>query len=255
MSTLGKFPSLAGKVVFVTGGAAGIGSCIVESFLAQGAKVGFVDLNGHAGEEMVQAMAYKGYPQPFFRACDLRNIDDLTKAIKDGAEELGDYSILINNAGHDERHKFDQVTPDYWNDRINVNLRHQFFAAQAVKPYMVKNGGGSIVNLGSVSWLQGNLNMIVYTTAKAAVHGFTKSLARELGPQRIRVNCVLPGWVMTERQVKLWLDAEGERTIKERQCLPDKLQPQDIANYVLFLSADDSRMVTGQAHIVDAGWN
>jgi NAD(P)-dependent dehydrogenase (short-subunit alcohol dehydrogenase family) len=161
---------------------------------------------------------------------------------------------LVNNAGNDDRHKVEDVTPEYWQNRMDTNLRHQFFAAQAVRPAMKAAGGGAIICFSSISWFAGESNYIAYVTAKAAISGMTKGLARELGPERIRVNAVVPGWVMTQRQIALWLDDDGERQIKERQCLPDKLMPADLARMVLWLAADDSRMCTAQHFVVDAGW-
>ena len=166
----------------------------------------------------------------------------------------GPITVLVNNAAHDERHAFDEVTPEYWDDRMAVNLRHQFFAAQAVHPMMKAAGGGSIVNFGSVSWMIGEGECIAYVTAKSAVGGLTRGLARELGPERIRVNCVVPGWVMTKRQLELWVTPEGEKLIEASQCLPGRLYPPDIARMVLFLAVDDGRMCTSQNYIVDAGW-
>jgi NAD(P)-dependent dehydrogenase (short-subunit alcohol dehydrogenase family) len=184
----------------------------------------------------------------------LREIEDLRAAVATLAERDGPIQVLVNNAGNDDRHRSEEVTVDYWDDRMAVNLRHQFFAAQAVRPQMKAAGGGSIVNFGSITWLVGDPDCPAYVTAKAAVTGLTRALARELGPDRIRVNCIMPGWVMTERQVKLWLTPDGERQIDERQCLPDRLYPADIARMVLFLAADDSRMCSGQNFIVDGGW-
>ena len=169
--------------------------------------------------------------------------------------ELGPIRVLVNNAGNDDRHHFADVTPAYWDDRVAVNLRHQFFAAQAAYPQMKGAGGGSIVNFGSISWMNSEGGYNAYTTAKAAVHGMTRGLARDWGVDHIRVNTVVPGWVMTERQVKLWFDAEGERQLLENQCLKDKLYPPDIARMVLWLAADDSKMCTAQNFIVDAGWS
>jgi NAD(P)-dependent dehydrogenase (short-subunit alcohol dehydrogenase family) len=191
---------------------------------------------------------------PHYIPCDLRDIEALRRAVAEACERHGPVRVLINNAGNDERHTTESVSVEYWDNRMQVNLRHQFFAAQAVRPHMRDAGGGSIVNFGSITWLVGDPDCPAYVTAKAAIGGLTRALARELGPEKIRVNCVLPGWVMTERQVKLWLDEAGERQIADRQCLKEKLYPPDIARMVLFLAADDSRMCTSQNYIVDGGW-
>ena len=248
------YPSLKDRVVFVTGGATGIGAGIVEAFAEQGSKVAFVDLDVRAGHDLAERLGKTGAPKPLFLQCDLRDIPALRAAIQKASAQLGVIRTLVNNAANDERHALDTVTPEYWDDRMAVNLRHQFFAVQAIYPAMAKAGGGSIVNLGSVTWLLGEGGMPGYSAAKAAIAGLTRSLARDLGPHNIRVNSVLPGWIMTERQVKLWLDETGERQIRENQCLKEKLYPPDIARMVLWLAADDSRLCTAQNFIVDAGW-
>ncbi len=248
------YPSLRDRVVFVTGGGSGIGESLVEHFCAQGSRVTFVDMAEAPSRALVARIAATGHPAPDFIACDLREIDALRAAIQSTVEAHGPIRVLVNNAGNDDRHKTEEVSVAYWDDRIAVNLRHQFFAAQAVRPKMREAGGGSIVNFGSITWLIGDADCPAYVTAKAAVTGMTRALAREFGPEKIRVNCLLPGWVMTERQVRLWLSPEGERQIAERQCLPDRLYPPDIARMALFLAADDSRMCTSQNFIVDGGW-
>lgn len=249
-----NYPSLNGKVVFVTGGGSGIGESIVTHLCQQKAKVTFVDIAEAASQAVCDRIAAAGHTRPDFIKCDLRNIDELRKAIAATAAKHGPIRVLVNNAGNDDRHKSEDVTPEYWDDRMAVNIRHQFFAAQAVRPMMRDAGGGSIINFGSITWLVGDGDCPGYVTSKAAITGMTRALAREFGPERIRVNCVLPGWVMTERQVKLWLDEAGERQINDRQCLKDKLFPPDIARMVLFLAADDSRMCASQNFIVDGGW-
>ena len=248
------YPSLAGKGVFVTGGGSGIGASIVGHFCAQRANVAFVDIDDNASAALCKRIEEAGQRAPRFLHCDLRDIVALQAIIRRVADEAGPVTVLVNNAANDDRHKAMDVTLDYWNDRIAVNLRHQFFAAQAVYPQMKAAGGGSIVNLGSISWMNSEGGYNAYTTSKAAVHGMTRGLARDWGLDHIRVNTVVPGWVLTERQVKLWLDAEGERQLFENQCLKEKLYPPDIARMVLWLAADDSRMCTAQNFIVDAGW-
>ena len=249
-----SYPSLLGRPVLITGGASGIGASIVEHFAAQQARVTFLDLQREAGEALADRVAARGLDRPLFLPCDLTDLDALRKAVATSTERHGAPQALVNNAGNDDRHEVEAVTPDYWQNRMDTNLRHQFFASQAVRPGMHSAGGGSIICFGSISWMAGESGYIAYVTAKAAIGGLTKGLARELGPERIRVNCVVPGWVMTQRQIDLWLDEEGERQIKERQCLPDKLMPADIARMVLWLASDDSRMCTAQNFIVDAGW-
>ncbi len=247
------YPSLHGKVVFVTGGGSGIGAEEVTQFAAQGARVGFVDIADDASRGLVDRLAAAGHPKPLFQRCDITDIAALREAIAEVGRQLGPISVLVNNAAHDQRHKWQEVTPEYWDERMAVNLRHQFFAIQAVAPMMKAAGGGSIINFGSVSWhaLQGG--MPAYTTAKAAVEGLTKGMARDLGADGIRVNCVIPGWIMTERQIKLWLTPEAERNLMQVQCLKQKLAPADVARLVLWLAADDSRMCTAQLWVVDAG--
>lgn len=248
------YPSLENKVVFVTGGGSGIGEGIVTHLCRQKAKVTFVDIADGPSQALCDRLAAEGNPRPDYIKCDLRDIEALRAAIAATAKKHGPIRALVNNAGNDDRHRSEDVTPEYWDDRMAVNVRHQFFAAQAVRPMMRDAGGGSIINFGSITWVVGDGDCPGYVTSKAAITGMTRALAREFGPDRIRVNCVMPGWVMTERQVKLWLDEAGERQIDERQCLKDKLYPADIARMVLFLAADDSRMCSSQNFIVDGGW-
>lgn len=249
-----RYPSLADKVVFVTGGGSGIGAGIVEHFCAQQANVAFVDIDDAASSALCRRIEEAGLRVPHFIHCDLRDVAALQAIIARVGNEAGPVTALVNNAANDDRHKATDVTLDYWNDRVAVNLRHQFFAAQAVYPQMKAAGTGSIVNFGSISWMNSEGGYNAYTTSKAAVHGMTRGLARDWGADRIRVNTVVPGWVMTERQIKLWLDADGERQLFENQCLKEKLYPPDIARMVLWLAADDSRLCTAQNFIVDAGW-
>lgn len=247
------YPSLKDRVVFITGGGIGIGASLVEHFCAHGAIVTFVDLAQEASHALVKAIAAAGHRQPNFIPGDLREVERLQEAIKATRHRHGPIRVLVNNAGNDDRHRTEDVTVAYWDDRMAVNLRHQFFAAQAVRPQMKEAGGGSIINFGSITWMVGDPDCPAYVTAKAAITGMTRALAREFGPERIRVNCMVPGWVMTERQMRL-LTPEGERQINERQCLPDRLHAPDIARMALFLAADDSRMCSSQNFIVDGGW-
>jgi NAD(P)-dependent dehydrogenase (short-subunit alcohol dehydrogenase family) len=249
-----SYPSLQDRVVFITGGGSGIGASIVEHFCAQRARVAFVDIDDAASAALIERIDASGAPTPRFVRCDLRDVAALQAIVRRIGDELGPITVLVNNAANDDRHKAMDVTLEYWNDRIAVNLRHQFFAAQAAYPQMKAAGGGSIVNFGSISWMNSEGGYNAYTTSKAAVHGMTRGLARDWGVDHIRVNTVVPGWVMTQRQIDLWLDADGERQLFENQCLKEKLYPPDLARMVLWLAADDSRMCTAQNFIVDAGW-
>ena len=248
------FPSLKDRSVFITGGGSGIGASLVEHFCAQGARVAFVDVAEDAAQIVITSVTKAGHRPPGFFACDLRNINDLRNAIVKAAERNGPIRVLINNAGNDDRHQTADVSVAYWDDRMAVNLRHVFFAVQAVRAGMRDAGGGSIINLGSITWVVGDADCPAYVTAKSAIGGLTRAHARELGPERIRVNCIMPGWVMTERQMKLWLTPAGERQIEDRQCLRDRVFAPDIARMALFLAADDSRMCTSQNYVVDGGW-
>ena len=244
------YPSLRDRAVLITGGASGIGASIVEHFCAQHARVTFLDIAGAAGEALVAKIMAAGHAAPTFRQVDVTDIAALQAAV----QEAGPLAALVNNAAHDERHAWQDVTPEYWDDRLAVNLRHQFFAIQAAAPAMIAANAGSIINFGSTSWHLSMGGMPAYTTSKAGVEGMTRSFARDLGPHGIRVNCVLPGWIMTERQLTKWMDDDGERTRREGQCLRDRLYPPDVARMVLWLAADDSRMATAQTWTVDGGW-
>ncbi len=248
------YPSLKARSVFITGGGSGIGASLVRHFAAQGSKVAFVDIAKEASEATVAAIEADGHEKPAFLLCDLRDIEALRAAITKAAEINGPITVLVNNAAHDERHAIESVTPDYWDERMAINLRHQFFAAQAVVPMMKAAGGGSIINFGSTSWMIGQGGMPGYTAAKSAIMGLTRGLARDLGPDDIRVNSIAPGWIMTERQVELWLTSEGERELMARQCLKRKLYPDDVARLALFLASDDSNAMTNQTYICDGGW-
>lgn len=254
MDDWARYPSLKDRVVFVTGGASGIGESIVAHFCRQDARVAFVDIDVNAGNTLQASLVAQTGNAPHFQRCDLTDIDALRAAIEAVRREVGEVQVLVNNAANDDRHSIESVTPDYWDERMAVNLRHQFFAAQAVIPGMRKAGGGSIINLGSLSWKVGMGGMPAYVTAKAAIGGLTRALARDVGKSGIRVNTVVPGWVMTERQKALWLDEEGERTMDRMQSLAGRVLPEDIARMVLFLAADDSRMCSAQEFVVDAGW-
>ena len=251
---LASYPSLEDRAVFVTGGGTGIGASIVQHLCEQRARVAFVDIQHEASEALVARIRAAGAPAPAFIPCDLRDIGALRAAVEQARARHGPARVLVNNAAHDERHSIESVTPEYWDDRFAVNLRHQFFATQAVAPAMAEAGGGSIINFGSVSWMIGQGGMPAYLSAKAAVAGLTRALARDLGPKSIRVNAIVPGWIMTERQITLWLTPEGEQELLRRQCLKRRLVPEDIARVVLFLAADDSSACTNQSYVVDGGW-
>jgi NAD(P)-dependent dehydrogenase (short-subunit alcohol dehydrogenase family) len=255
MSRFATYPSLKDRVVFISGGGSGIGAGIVEHFAGQGAKVGFVDVDEAASKSLVETVAGKGHPTPRFLACDVRDIKAYQAAIADIGATLGPVTVLVNNAARDDRHTVDQVTEAFWDERMAVNLRHHYFAIQAVAPGMRQAGGGSIVNLSSMSYVAMTQNLSVYQTAKAAVIGMTRGLARDLGADKIRVNSVMPGWIMTERQIKMWLTPEAEANLMKLQCLKEKLYPADIARMILWLAADDSRLVTAQNFVVDGGRN
>src|SRR6185312_14380884 len=247
------YPSLRDRVVFVTGGASGIGAEEVTQFARQGAKVAFVDIADDAAAGLTDALRAEDLPAPFYRHCDLRDVAALQAVIAEVARSVGPITVLVNNAANDQRHDYKDVTVAYWDERMAVNLRHQFFAIQAIAPMMRSAGGGSIVNFGSISWHTNHGDMPAYTTAKAAVEGLTKGMARDLGVDGIRVNTVIPGWIMTERQIKLWLTPEAEANLIRSQCLKTKLVPADVARLVLWLASDDSQMCSAQLWVVDGG--
>lgn len=248
------YPSLAGRSAFVSGGATGLGAEFVRQLAAQGVRVGFVDVDEAAGRELARAIGADGHPQPLFLPCDVRDVPALTCAIGEVAERLGTITVLVNNAARDERVRVADVDLQRWDDALAVNLRHHFFAAQTVWPMMRDAGGGSIINLGSISAHIDLLDLPGYITSKAGIEGLTRTLARELGPDGIRVNCIIPGWIMTERQLTHWVTPEAEASIERNQCLPDKLYPDDVARLMLWLAADDSRSCTAQKWVVDGGW-
>jgi NAD(P)-dependent dehydrogenase (short-subunit alcohol dehydrogenase family) len=249
-----RYPSLTDRVVVVTGGASGIGASIVTHFAEQGSKVAFLDIDVDAGNALKSTLAGRERSGPLFISCDLCDIRALRNAIEQVRSQYGLVSVLVNNAANDRRHELEGVSVESFDKGIAVNLRHQFFAAQSVAADMRSLGGGSIINLGSISWMIKEGGMPVYTISKAAIQGLTRSLARSLGRYGIRVNTLVPGWVMTEKQLRLWVDAAATRQIDEQQCLPGRLEPADIARMALFLAADDSRMCTAQDFIVDGGW-
>ncbi len=243
------YPSLKGKTVFITGGASGIGAELVKAFAAQGARTGFVDFDA----DTAQALVAETDGDIVFEPCDLRDIDQLKSSFAKLAEKLGPATVLINNAARDDRHDWRDVTPEYWDERMATNIRHMFFAIQAVAPGMIEAGGGSIVNMGSNSWWEAGGNMPAYTTSKSAVHGLTRTMARDLGDHRIRVNAIVPGWIMTQRQKDLWVTPESIEKHRQRQCLPDLIEPVYLARMALFLASDDSAMCSASNYMVEAG--
>lgn len=243
------YPSLNNKSVIVTGGASGIGAQIVEAFAQQGSKVGFLDLN----ETSSKALKDRLGENVNYEICDLKDITATQAAIAKLEEKIGTPTVLVNNAAHDDRHSWKDVTPEYFDERIATNLRHHFFSIQALAPGMIKEGGGSIINVGSNSWWEAVGNFPVYATAKAAIHGLTRTMARDLGDNRIRVNCVVPGWIMTERQKELWVTPESVEKHRARQCLPDLIDPIYVARMVVFLGSDDAKMCSASNFMVDAG--
>ncbi len=247
------YPSLKGRTVLVTGGGSGIGAAIVERFAAQGAKVGFIDILVKPSRALAARLRRKRRTV-HFEQCDLTDIAALQAAVKAIRKALGPITVLVNNAADDTRHTLAEVTSDYFDDRIRVNLKHQFFAIQAVVPDMKKARNGSIINMTSGSWMLGYPGLPVYTAAKAGVVGLTRGLARSLGPYNIRVNAIAPGWILTERQLELWWSPEAEARLMQDQCLKRRLGGDDVARWVLFLASDDSDACTNQTIVVDGGW-
>ena len=240
MNEIASYPSLENKVVIVTGGASGIGESIVEQFVIQKSKVAFIDIEEKLAKNLIERINKKYNTKPLFIKCDLKNIFELKDSIQQVKQDLGPISILINNAANDERHNIDDVTSEYWDDRMNINLKHYFFAIQSVYKDMKKLGKGTIVNIGSFSWMKGQGGMPGYTTAKSAIMGLTRTLARDLGIYNIRVNCIVPGWII-QTDKKLWLTPEIEKQQLEDQCIK-RMVPEDISSSSFFAS-DQSLVV------------
>jgi NAD(P)-dependent dehydrogenase (short-subunit alcohol dehydrogenase family) len=254
MTDATTYAGLKDRVVLITGGASGIGAAFVRAFAGQGARVAFLDVDAAAGEALVREVSGEGGPAPLFVPCDLLDIDALRAAMAKIRAEIGDAAVLVNNAANDQRQVLSEVTPDQFDWMIGVNLRHVFFAAQAVVPQMQARGGGSIINMSSIAWMRGAPQLPAYAAAKAAIVGFTNSLARLVGPDRIRVNAIAPGMVITERQRRLWFADESRiAEMRARQAIPDAVTPDDIARMALFLASDDSRRITRQCFQVDGG--
>ena len=253
MSEIATYPSLRGKTVLITGGGGGIGAAITRRFAEQGSKTAFIDVADKPSQALAVQLREAGHMVHFEHA-DLRDIDALRAAIAHVREDFGPIDVLVNNAAHDQRHVTAEVTPDYWDDRIAVNLRHQFFCAQAVLPDMVARNAGVIINFGSTSWMLGMGGMAVYTAAKAGVLGLTRSLARDYGQYNIRCLAIAPDWIMTERQIELWLTPESEAELMRKQCLRRRLEPDEMARTTLFFASDEASAMTGQQYVADGGW-
>jgi NAD(P)-dependent dehydrogenase (short-subunit alcohol dehydrogenase family) len=249
-----RYPSLQNRVVVVTGGASGIGAAVVEAFAAQGSKVAFLDLQLEAGRQLVERLKSAGAPEVLFVSCDLTDIAALQKALLQIEHAFHRVDVLVNNAGDDTRHSVEEVTSESWDRSIAVNLKHQFFMAQGVIPGMRKAGRGSIINMSSISWTIPSTGLPVYITAKAAIVGMTRTLAHELGEYNIRVNCVMPGAILTERQQRLWFTEQYKKEVLDAQALKRMILPEEVARLILFLAADDSAAITNQSYVIDGGW-
>ena len=250
---MATYPSLEHRVVFISGGGSGIGASLVEHFAHQGAHVAFCDIDRAASDALVARLAASCKFAPRYGICDVRDTHAYQSHLRQVEADLGAVRVLVNNAGNDARHTLSELTSEYWDNCLSLNLKHQVFAIQQVAPGMASAGGGSIINLGSVSWMRGRANLVGYTTSKAAISGLSRTLARELGESNIRVNTLVPGAIVTERQQALWRNPEEDRKFIELQCLKFRLDPSHVARTALFLAADDSNGITGQNIIVDAG--
>jgi len=248
------YPSLRGRRVLITGGATGIGASLVKQFARQGSRVAFFDIQNEPAGELAESIAAEGWPRPMYLHCDLTNLNAMNTVVNDVLAKFDGLDVLVNNAANDQRHKIDEVTPEFWDQSMALNLRPHFFMAQAVLPSMRKAGGGSIINMSSIGWIIPSTGMPVYVAAKAAIVGLTRTLAHELGADNIRVNAVLPGAIATERQKQLWYTPEYLSNIQRNQALKRQIEPDEVARLVLFLAADDSSAITNQSYIIDAGW-
>jgi NAD(P)-dependent dehydrogenase (short-subunit alcohol dehydrogenase family) len=253
-SKFATYPSLQGRTVLVTGGATGIGESIVTEFARQGSRVAFLDIQDEPANELITSLTAEGCPSPIYIHCDITDIPALKHSVNEVIAKLGPIDVLVNNAANDQRHAIDEVTPEFWDQSMAINLRPQFFTIQAVLPSMRKAGRGSIINMSSISWMVPSIGLPAYTTAKAAIVGLTRTLAHELGDHNIRVNAVLPGAIVTERQKRLWYTPEYKAKIMASQALKRDILPEDVARLILFLAADDSSAITNQSYIVDGGW-
>jgi NAD(P)-dependent dehydrogenase (short-subunit alcohol dehydrogenase family) len=254
MNGMAIYPSLENRVVVVTGGATGIGEATVEAFAGQQAQVAFLDIQDEAAGKLIERIEGSGGKTPVYYRCDLANIESLQGVVAEIVARFGTVDVLVNNAGNDARHTVEQVSPQSWDDTMAVNLKHQFFMTQAVVPAMRRAGRGAVINMSSISWVIPSTNVPVYVTAKAAIVGMTRTLAHELGGDNIRVNCVMPGAIVTERQKRLWLTEEYKAEILKRQALKRLIEPEEVARLVLFLASDDSSAITNQSYVIDGGW-
>ncbi len=253
-SSYATYPSLVDRTVFVTGGAGGIGQALVEQFAGQGSRVGFADIDAeNAAVTLERCAAINPRHQPRFYEVDLVDIDRLRQVIDQAIADLDGITVLVNNAASDDRHTWDEMTPEYWDNRLNTNLRHFFFAIQAVAPQMIEAGNGSIINIGSSSYMMQEDFFPGYAIAKSGVEGITRTMARTFGPHNVRVNTVLPGWVATEKQLTAWWTPEGEEGTMRDQAIKRRIYPDEFAQMVLFLAADDGAACTAQQFLVDGG--
>jgi NAD(P)-dependent dehydrogenase (short-subunit alcohol dehydrogenase family) len=249
-----SYPSLRDRAIVVTGGASGIGAAIVEAFAKQGSRVAFLDIQDDLAGQLTQRLQTADFPPPIYHHCDLSDVEAINASVRDILEQFETVDVLVNNAGNDSRHSIEEVTSEYWDRCMAINLKHQFFTAQAVIPTMRKARGGSIINMSSISWSIPSIGLPVYIAAKAAIVGLTRTLAHELGSYNIRVNCVMPGAIQTERQNRLWLTEAYKAEILARQALKRMIMPDEVANLVVFLAADESAGITNQSFVIDGGW-
>ena len=253
-SIFATYPSLKDRAILVTGGATGIGAAIVTAFASQGSRVAFMDIQNDAAEKLASALAAQGFEAPIYYPCNLTDIEALQQTVAQVLDKFAGIDVLVNNAANDTRHSIAEVTSESWDQSIAINLKPQFFMAQGVIPAMKKAKHGSIINMSSISWMIPSIGLPMYITAKAAIVGMTRTLAHELGPDNIRVNAVLPGAILTERQKKLWFTPEYETETLKNQALKRLIQPDEVARLVLFLAADDSSAITNQGYVIDGGW-
>jgi NAD(P)-dependent dehydrogenase (short-subunit alcohol dehydrogenase family) len=249
-----SYPSLRDRVIVVTGGASGIGEAIVEAFALQNSRVAFLDIQDAAADRLIHKIEATGFRPPIYFHCDLSDIAAIKASIEDILQRFNTVDVLVNNAGNDSRHSIEEVTPEYWDQAMAVNLKHHFFMSQAVVPSMKRASGGSIINMSSISWVIPSIGLPVYVAAKAAIVGLTRTLAHELGVHNIRVNCVMPGAIQTERQERLWFTEAYKAEILSRQALKRIIRPDEVARLVLFLAAEDSSSITNQSFVIDGGW-
>jgi NAD(P)-dependent dehydrogenase (short-subunit alcohol dehydrogenase family) len=254
IETMASYPSLRDCVVVVTGGASGIGEAIVEAFAMQNSRVAFLDIQDAAADRLIHKIEAAGFTPPVYFHCDLNDVAAIKASVENIHERFSTVDVLVNNAGNDSRHSVEEVTPESWDRVMAVNLKHQFFMSQAVIPFMKQAGGGSIINMSSISWAIPSIGLPVYVTAKAAIVGLTRTLAHELGVHNIRVNCVMPGAIQTERQERLWFTEAYKAEILARQALKRMIRPDEVARLVLFLAAEDSSGITNQSFVIDGGW-